>query len=398
MKILQLCSKPPYPSSDGGAIAIHAITRGLIKAGHQVKVLAINTPKHFVKASEIDNDYARQTNCEFVFVDTTIKARHAFMNVFGRGSYNVSRFISADLERKLIEVLTLTSYDIVQLETLFVSPYVDIIRKHSKAKIVLRSHNNEHGIWERLAFNTGSTFKKIYLNFLARRLKKYETSMLNRYDGIATITANDASMFTKLGCKQPMTTIPFGIETETVQKAGTDMVENDSIFHLAAMNWQPNLQAVNWFIDKVWDLVFKKYPGLHLYLAGRYMPGSLLQLDKKNIHVVGEVPDAQRFMLSKNIMVVPLLSGGGMRIKIIEGMSLGKTIISTSIGAEGINYTDGFNILIANTPEQFATAIGKCIEDRSYCLEIGKNAVRLAREEYDNDKIVQKLTAFYKEL
>lgn len=398
MNVLQICSKIPYPPTDGGTYAMHVITNGLMNNGARVKVLAISTPKLRTDPATKDKAYLTKTSFESIFIDTSVKATGAFFNLFGNRSYNITRFYSPSFEKRLIELLKKENYDIVHLETLYASPYVDTIRKHSKAKIVLRSQNVEFNIWERVASETANPLKKAYLRLLAKRLKTYEAGMLNRYDGIAAITAQDGEVFRKLGCNKPIITIPFGIDAGSIVKPEVATTEEHSVFHLAAMNWIPNQQGVDWFLNKAWDGIAAKHPALKFYIAGRFMPESLKQLRKPNVEVVGEVADAHRFMLEKNLMIVPLHSGGGMRIKIIEGMALGKTIISTSIGAEGIHYTDGRNILIANTPGEFEAAIARCLNDPAFCRSIGAEAEKLAREEYDNDKIIKRLVAFYKEL
>src|ERR1035437_7718238 len=138
MKILQICSRIPYPPKDGGSIAMNILTHRLIDCGNEVKVLAINTPKHFIKESDIDKEYIKKTSYQLVFIDTSVKPLDAFLNLFSSESYNIARFYSKEFENVLIELLSSQQYDVVQLETLWVAPYVDTIRKHSKAKIVLR--------------------------------------------------------------------------------------------------------------------------------------------------------------------------------------------------------------------------------------------------------------------
>jgi glycosyltransferase involved in cell wall biosynthesis len=114
--------------------------------------------------------------------------------------------------------------------------------------------------------------------------------------------------------------------------------------------------------------------------------------------VVGKVKSAKDFYLSKKIMIVPVLSGSGMRIKIIEGMALGKVIISTTIGAEGINCTSGKNIIIADSPKDFAKAVCTCLKDQDYCDQIGNNAKKLIASEYNNDQISKNMILFFEEL
>jgi hypothetical protein len=172
MKILILCNKSPYPPKEGGPIAMNAIIEGLIEAGHQVKVLAINTNKYFIKENDIPESYRQKTGIETVYIDLSIKPLDALLNLFSKDSYHVQRFISKEFEKKLISILQNDTFDIVQLETLYISPFIETIRENSKAKIVLRAHNIEHLIWERVAEISSNPLKKLYLKHLAKKVKK----------------------------------------------------------------------------------------------------------------------------------------------------------------------------------------------------------------------------------
>jgi glycosyltransferase involved in cell wall biosynthesis len=398
MKILQLCHKVPYPPIDGGCIAMNNLTQGLISLGYQIKILAINTPKHFTDVTKLPNEYVAKTAIETVFVDTNVKVIPALKNLFTNTSYNIERFYATAFEKKLIELLKSTTFDVIQLESLYMSRYVDAIRKHSNAKIILRAHNIEHQIWERNAETTNNPIKKAYLNLLAKRLKNYELNSITTFDAIACITKADELFFKNHHPHIPIQTFPFGIDFSNNTTPTSTVTEPFSVFHIGAMDWLPNIEGVKWFLNTIWPLVITQHPNAKLYLAGKNMPAWLSQLKTKNVIVKGEVENAADFMNSKSIMIVPLLSGGGMRVKIIEGMMLGKTIVSTAIGAEGINYTNQKDIVIANTPKAFAEAIINCIINTKFCNDIGSNAKKLILSEYNNIDICKKLENFYLQL
>lgn len=394
MKILQICNKPPYPAVDGGAIAMNNTTQGLISNGYEVKVLAISTAKHPVNIESLPEDYLVSTKFESVFIDTSIKLKDAFINLFSSKSYNIERFISNDFTKKLIETLEKEKFDIIIIESLFVAPYITAIKKISKAKIVLRAHNVEYKIWERISSNTKNPIKKTYLSLLAKRLKAYEIKTFKVLDGIVAMTEVDSNQFVKLGFNKFITAVPTGYiinksETKNVE------VEKNSIFHIASMDWLPNVEGIKWFLNKVWKTVYLNSPNSKLYLAGREMPREFYDLKLDNVITVGKVESAKEFYLSKKIMIVPVLSGSGMRIKIIEGMALGKVIISTTIGAEGIQVTNNKNILIADSPEEFAEAIIKCTSSEDFCNEIGLNAQKLILEKYSNSNLSNQLISFF---
>lgn len=378
-------------------MAMNANIEGLVHAGHKVKVIALNTNKYFINDSEIPESYKKQTGLEFIETNLSVKPVDALLNLFSKKSYHVERFISKDFEQAIVRALNNEKFDIVQLEMLYMTPYMKIIRAHSDAKIILRSHNIEHLIWERITLNTRNPIKKLYLGYLTSKLKAYELETMNSYDGIVTISDKDAEHYKSNGCQIPIIDLPFGVDLSGYNMQETDY-EFPSLFHIGSMNWMPNDEGIKWFIDNTWDMVHKKFPSLKFYLAGRIMPDWLNNLNKKNIEVIGEVDNARDFINSMAIMIVPLFSGSGIRIKIIEGMALGKTIISTQIGAEGIEYTNGENILIANTPEEFLDAITKCTASKNYCNEVGGKARQLIDKKHNIKNLVAKLEVFYQKV
>ena len=396
MKILQLCNRVPFPLIDGGAIAMFAMTKSFADSGCEVHTLALNTKKHFVDVGTIPAWFAEATTLHTVQADTDVKAFDAFKNLFSNTSYNLARFDNPEFHDTLKQLLQEHTFDVIQLEGLFLTMYIPTIRNYSKALISMRAHNVEYLIWERIAENTSSPIKKWYLNLLTQRLKKEEISALNKVDCIIPISEIDATVFKSLGAKVPMLVCTAGVYNSLLTKTSA-LTEKNYLFHIAAMNWQPNVQAVEWFMNKVWQLVHQKLPDVKLFIVGKDMPQHLLDIKLSQVEVSGKVENAHEFMLSKNLMLVPLLSGSGMRIKIIEGMALGKVIISTSIGAEGIDYTHRKNILIADNAQDFVNAIEYALHHPELCEEISKNAKELVKEKYTNSKIVEKLIHFYEQ-
>jgi len=214
MKVLQLCHKPPFPVIDGGCIAISQISNGLLDNDINLRILTASTEKHPFLIEEYDKEFARKTRIEGVFLDTRINIIDAFSALVTSDSYNVNRFFSTDFDIKLIKILEEDEYDIVHLESLFMTPYIATIRQNSDAKVVLRSHNLEHLIWERLANSTGNKAKRIYLKHLAAKLKKYEHKTINEVDGIATISFEDSKRYADLECETHLINIPFGVDLE----------------------------------------------------------------------------------------------------------------------------------------------------------------------------------------
>jgi len=276
------------------------------------------------------------------------------------------------------------------------SPYIETIRKYSEAKIFLRAHNIEHIIWQRITESTKNSIKKAYLKHLTKTLKNYEFKSLDKYDGIIPISYVDAEFFTSI-TQSPVKAISFGIDADKIDMKEHKRAEN-ALFHIGSMNWMPNIEGIKWFLNEVWPLISDTIPELKLYLAGRGMPEWISSLNLKNVVVVGEVPDAYEFIRSKSISIAPLFSGSGIRIKIIESMALGRTVISTSIGAEGINYTNGKNIMIADDKESFLEAAATLYSDPEKSKKIGKNARDLILQQHNNKLLVKQMVDFYREV
>ena len=397
MRILQLTNKIPWPPKDGGAIATLTLTKGFAMLGHEVTVLSMNTVKHHVEYDEIPENLRSMVKFNLVEVPAEIKFTGLVSNLFfSQLPYNAVRFIDESYSRKLIEILDQQEFDIIQLEGLYLCPYIHLIRKHSNAKIAYRAHNVEFEIWDRGA-KLVKGLKKIYLKILAKRIKKFELSYLNEYDLLVSITERDGAILDELGNLKPRHTSQTGIDLSTLIPKVKNM-EHPSLFHIGALDWAPNQEGLLWFILKCWPEINKLHPDLKFYIAGRNAPEWLeKQLYGDGIEYVGEVNDAYEFMNSKSIMIVPLHSGSGMRIKIIEGMALGKAIISTSIGSEGIPTKTEENILIADDPESFTQSITKLTTNKELFEKISRNAIDFIHKKFDNLAITGSLIEFYKQ-
>lgn len=369
----------------------------LHRQGHELHLLCLNTLKHFVRESELPPLFSQLASFKAIGIDTDIKQKEAFRNLFKKESYHIVRFYSTVFERELVNLLKKHAFDIIQIEGLHMSLYLDTIRQNSAARVVLRSHNVEHLIWKRLYENEPNPLRRWYIRILTKKLKRFELSMLNRYDAIVPITGKDAETFRSLGCTLPLHVSPTGLNTEKYKPDNVGR-EPNSVFHLGALDWMPNQQAVSWFVKEIWPMIHREAPGARFYLAGRNMPDWIKSLSVPGVHIVGEVDDAYRFMNSKAVMVSPLLSGSGMRIKIIEGMAMAKPIVSTSIGAEGIDCTHGENIFIADEPAAFAKQVVFLLNNPAEIDRAGQAARRLAEQRYDNAKIVRDLSGFYLEI
>ncbi|MDC0230603.1 glycosyltransferase family 4 protein, partial [Aureispira] len=397
MKILQLTKKFPYPLKDGEAIAITSLAKALHELNCEVSLLSMNTTKHFFDINALPDTFDHYKNMDLVTVDNRLKVFDAFLNLFSSQSYHISRFLSKNYKTKLIELLKKNKYDIVQLETLYLAPYVDVIRKYSNAKIVMRSHNVEHEIWKRITKNTSISAKKMYLRLLSKRLEDFELLYLNKYDMMVAITERDLNFFKKLGCTIPSNVSPIGLQLSGYTR-NVKTQKHPTFCFIGSLDWMPNIEGIDWILDNVWHKVIEKVPNAHFHIAGKNTPDRIKNTTCENVIVHGEVPDAVDFINAHDIMLVPLFSGSGMRVKILEGMALGRVVLSTTLGIEGIIGEHNKNVLIANDPEHFAQEMIRCFNNPELIANLGSAAIELVNNHYDNISIATTLVNSYNEL
>lgn len=399
MKILIVTNKIPYPTKDGGAIATLNLALGLASVGAQVTLLTLNTIKHFYPLENIPAEITNKITIKGVTLDTTIKPLAALFNLlFSDKPYNAVRFKSKTFADLIREELEQNQFDIVQLEGPYLAPYIDIIRNGSTVPIVLRAHNIEHEIWERTASITPNPLKKRYLRTLAKRIKRMEEETVQLVDGVVPITEKDACSIKQWNPSIPCMVAPTGLNDLQLNTNPLPIKEN-SLFHLGGLDWLPNQDGIRWFISSCWPSIRKVVPDVKLYIAGRNAPETFINaINQPGIEYQGEIDNAQLFMQSHGIMVVPLLSGSGMRIKIIEGMATSIPIVATSIAAEGIPAQSEKELIIADSAERFTKACIRLLQSSEMANQLAKYGCDFARKNYDNNAISTKLISFYKEL
>ncbi len=400
MKVLQLCHKIPWPPLDGGSQAIHYTSIGLHDIGVDLQVLAINASRKFVEGNTLPEKYRGKIKVTKVSVDTRVKAKDAVLNIFSKDSYFISRFRSAEFEKALVEKLNSRSFDIIQLEHLYMCLYINCIRKHSDAKIIFRPQNVEYIVWERYLKNSRFSFKKLLIRLACRRLKRFEKAVISQLDGIIAITADDAAVFRKIDKKAAIVDIPLGFDFSRLSNYNLNKQYESPpcIYHLGSMDWLPNLEAIKWFLKEIYPLLRKKAPLLKIHLAGNNMPNWILEMKDEYLIASGKITETLSYQEDKMMLIVPLLSGSGIRAKIIEGMALGKTIISTTVGAQGIKYQKNVDLLIADTVEEFCNCILRCAESPELCRQVGQQARILAEKEYEYKNCATEMVKFYQNL
>lgn len=376
MKILYLSNKPIFPVVDGGCKAMLQFLMCLLENEYDIKHICLSTHKHPFELINYPESIQRKVPVSSYSINTKIKVAEAVKHLFKSESFNISRFDSAEIHAELQVELTNGNYTHVILESLFLSPYIETIRAFSFAKIIVRTHNVEHKIWEQLAENTPNPLKSWYLNRLAKDLKKQELFYLNKVDLLATISISDAEDFKNLGVTTPIIAIPVAMDPQQ----NLEDYSIKSLFFLGSMNWQPNVEAVKWLVNDIFPKIKDKIPEANLHIAGSFMNNAFPTNQEKGIVNHGFVEDSSLFMQVNGILVLPIQSGSGVRMKMLEAMSLGVPVITTPIGAKGIN--DMRTICIAQSTDEFIEYTIKLLESPAERAVLGNNAFFYMEKNY----------------
>ena len=361
-RILIVTNRVPYPLHDGGAMAMDAMIRGYHDQGWEVRALAMNTTRHFVGDEKIKTLYPEIAGFEAIPFDNALKPLNLLKNLLlSSEPEHAERFYSKDFEERLLAVIKAFQPDVIQIESLFLSGYLPATKESSKALLVLRMHNIEYEVWERMAAQSKG-LKARYLGILAKRMRRFEARIWKQYDLLLAITKADAETVRQYDKTAPVIVAPFGIDVDTTS-VPTTPDDFTKTYHVGAMDWLPNAAAIDWLIQDIWPEVRKQVPEATFHFAGRHMPERFQHQLPEGVYCYGEVPDVTTFVADKNVLLVPLRAGGGIRVKILEAMAAGKLVISTDVGMQGIDAVPGVHYLQANTPEAFAIMIKWCAND-----------------------------------
>lgn len=398
MKILLVSNKFPFPPRDGGSLATYNMIRGLAESGNYVDLLLMNTSKHFTEDAGSTIDIKGLNKVKIVNIDNSVRFFSLVFNfAFSKLPYSAVRFTSRRFKSALLQLLKDNDYGIIQLEGLFLAPYLELIRNNSNALVVYRAHNVEHLIWQRLYMRENNFLKKWYLRVLYSRIENYERSFINSYDLLVTITGNDLEILNTLGNKKPSIVAPFGMYIQGLSKSKPVRSDNLCILYIGALDWMPNIEALDWFLKEVWPAVRKRFPEMVFRVAGRNAKKNfLMDYAEKGVISHGEIDNPGDFLGENGIVVVPLFSGSGIRVRIIEAMFAGRPVIASSVAVSGIPVVNEINILLADDGERFVYYIEKLVADQEFASFIGVNAGHFARKNYENREISENLADFYK--
>jgi len=250
--------------------------------------------------------------------------------------------------------------------------------------VVLFQHNVEAMIWERRTRVAPNAIMRAYMGEQWRRMKRVEREQCLRFDHVVAVSPEDATMFREQYGVERVSSVPTGVDTDFFRPSGTVTPTPRSIVFTGSMDWMPNEDGMVWFVDEILPRIQAAVPDVTLTIVGRRPTARVRALaeGRPSITVTGTVPDVRPFLESASVVVVPLRVGGGTRIKIYEAMGMERAVVSTTIGAEGLDVTDGKHIVLADDPAVFADKVIDLLRAPARASEIGHAAATHVRTHF----------------
>ena len=388
MRILIITPRIPYPLHSGADIVTFNTIKYLSRRGHKFTLLSImdGAPSHY-------DELKRWCEVHTILKNTNNSIWGAILNLFSKTPYTISKYQTPKLGSKIKKIIERKKIDIVHIEHLHMAYYRSFIRQG--LPVFLRMHNVETTIMERFYRQQKNPLIKIYSFIQWRKLYRYERQVVEKFSRCIPITDVDKERLQSMNSKPVYCSIPAGVDISYFHAVDCEK-EPYSIVFVGALDWLPNVDGICWFCKKVFPFINARVPEAKLYIVGRNPPVRIKKLEGKNVVVPGFVKDTREYLAKSNVSIVPLRTGSGMRIKILQALAMGIPVVSTSVGCEGIKVTNGREILIADEEERFAKSVSSLLQDEEYAKRLGKNGLKLVREKYSWEEIAKKFEGVYK--
>jgi glycosyltransferase involved in cell wall biosynthesis len=382
VRILFLSQLLPLPLDAGAKIRAYYVLRHLIEAGHSVSLLCFVRPTD--RTADLDALTRLCGTVETVAISRSrVKdARDGFRSVFSNEPFLIMRDRSSEMDARLQHLMMRVSFDAVHADQLWMAPYA--ARCSSVPFKVLDQHNAVFKVPDRLAAQQRHVLGKSLLRWEAAKLATFERTMFDNFNHVVWVSEEDRRVFPGLAGSDDGVhrTIPIAVDP-----AATKPIDRPRPFRvtfLGGIHWPPNAEGVSWFLDCVWPAIERVFPDCVFTVIGKDGDKRLRRGElPARTEVTGYVPDLRRYLSETAVFVVPLHTGAGMRVKILDAWSWGLPVVSTSVGAEGIHVAQGHDVLIANDAQDFAESVVRVLRDRGLAKRLAANGRETVQMLYD---------------
>ncbi len=397
MNILFLSTENPYPPDHGHHIRTYNILKYIAKH-HNVYFLGFIKNKEEFKYVEPIRKMCKSADV-FIIPDNTSRLRlyiSLLITLFSPLPYVAHKYYRKDMKTKIREILENDKIDVVHFDMLHLARYRLIF---DNVPTILTEHNVESLRVFRLAKNSKNLILKMFMYLQYIKLKRFEKQACPNFNICATVSEDDLKTLKRMNPSANYVVIPNGVDTSYFAPDGQNPIP-DSILWVGGMESMYNREAVEFFIEEIFPIIYKSIPDVKFTVVGKSPPKKLLRLSEtnKNVKVVGYVEDVRPYVNSSAVYIAPIKSGSGTKLKVLNALSMAKPVVTTSIGAEGIEVKNGEHLLIADDPKVFAEKTIELLRNPELAMKLGRNGRRLTVEKYDWEIIGQKMLRVYKEL
>lgn len=383
MNILVLSPWLPWPLHDGGRIRIFETLRCLSRRHSVTLVTSVCRPEEVEQASVL-KDFCESVVTAVVSNRTGAVVTRLSRGVLSRRPLIQSFYYDTRLAGKIRDLTGRVTFDVIQVEFPFLTPYLSAIEPRSRAKKILTMHNIESLRFERELQLAHWGKRRLVLLGNHIFFREWERKALRQFDGIVTVSDLERAWVQDHIPGAAVEVVPNGVDTEYFHPDSLAFENSPYIIFTGAMDYPPNIDAARWFCNETLPAMRRSIPNIRLKIVGKNPHPQVFELGKRSgVEVTGTVPDIRSYVAGARALVVPLRSGGGTRLKILEAMALGRPVISTTVGAEGLDVTPGTDILIADDPQQFVKSIQLLLSAPEASEKIGEAGRRLVVEKYD---------------
>jgi len=387
--ILFLTTRFPYPSDDGGKIDTLTNIK-ILSRNYGVFLFYIGNKDG--KEKELEKHINLQGLYNYT-KDTKNDLIGIFINLFCKVPYTISKYHDYKIYKKIEEIIIEKNIDIVFIDHLHMAFYGKLIKeKFNGIKLILREHNVEYIFWKRIFKEEKNIIKKFIFWWQSLKMLNYEREITNIFDRCFMISPTDQLNLLKINLNAKTVAIPTAINIKKYQLSQTSNTIPHSMIYVGNFSWLPNLQGLLWFLREVWPKIIEEFSDAKIFIVGKNPSDEIIRFKSKNVIVTGYVNDVKPWIAKAEIFLVPLFSGGGIRIKILEAMAMEKPVISTSVGAEGIGVSNMENIIISDNKENFVKSIKLLFNNKKIRDNLSKNSRKLIEEKYSFGVIEKALT------
>lgn len=403
MKILIIAHKMPYPPRGGATLRNYNLLKECAR-DNDIHLLTftqepyLRDPVRMQASIDHLKKFCREVQVFKIPTDSNRISWYLLLlfNIFSLTPYSVWRFWSSKMARAVKAQIKQHDFDLVEIGCISLVRYARLTPRLPKLMI---HHNIESQLLFRRSKTASNLLIRLYLAFQAYKVRRLEKKAARDFDHHTTVSELDKKTLLDLCPGINVTVVDNGVDTDYFAPSLQPSDQNTLVF-AGAMAWYPNSDAMIYFAREIWPLLKKDFPQIKINVIGASPPRELAELSRTDpaFNLLGFVDDVRPYVAQAAVYVVPITVGGGTRLKILDAMAMGKAIVSTSIGCEGIEVEDGREIIVADSPEEFAEKVGWLLRNPGQTKTLGVNARQKALEVYSWKKIAPELTDVYAKL